>query len=362
MFFLLGAVIINMQYSYLTNKDLGFDKRNKILIKTNEMFGRHIDENSLRLYRDELKKNSMVKNASLSDMILGGNERIVSMSGFDFRGSSFFSYIFNIDEGANGTIGLKLKQGHMFSNDSSSDTTNTVIVNEAFVKAMGTTNALNETIGFLNKKQKTIIGIVKDFNYKSLKEKVSPIIFTNYKKLMTECLYVQYQTKDIQSLLSYMKTTWNKYFPDMAFKYSFLDERMENLYSEERKWKDIISYTSIIAVALACMGLFGMTLFSIQKRTKEIGIRKILGATAGNISIMLSKQFIALVVISDLIACPAAYYFMNKWLQDFEYRINISWWIFVLSGVAALLIAILTVCYQAIKAATANPVEALRYE
>jgi putative ABC transport system permease protein len=168
--------------------------------------------------------------------------------------------------------------------------------------------------------------------------------------------------KQQSETMAYIKGQWVKIFPDRKMDYSFMDQTYSQLYSSEEKLVQLFTIFSLLAIFVACLGLFGLSVFTTEVRTKEIGIRKVLGATVTGISLMLSKQFIRWVLIANLFAWPIAYYFMNKWLQDFAYRIEISWWVFVLSGGIALMIALLTVSWQAVRAASANPVESLRYE
>ena len=204
-----------------------------------------------------------------------------------------------------------------------------------------------------------VIGVVKNFNFKSLHEAISPL----YMSLQPESgLIFKIKTTDVAGLLATMKKQWDSYNTDEPFTYTFMDDLYNKTYSAEQKTGTILNIFSVLIIFVACLGLFGLATYTAEQRTKEIGIRKVLGASVTQVTQMLSKEFLKLVLIASLIAFPAAWWAMNKWLQSFAYRINISWWVFVVAGFTALLIALLTVSFQAIKAAIANPVKSLRTE
>ncbi|MGA8265360.1 MAG: FtsX-like permease family protein, partial [Ignavibacteriaceae bacterium] len=210
---------------------------------------------------------------------------------------------------------------------------------------------------------KKIVGVVKDFNYQSLHSNVEPLVFFNVPIFNNGVIKLKSSKySDIKAIIQKLETVLKKYSPDFPLEYNFLDESLANQYMAEERFEKAFLGFSILAIMIACLGLFGLSSFTTEQRTKEIGVRKILGATVNNIIVIVSKQFIWLVLISNLIAIPIAYYLMTKWLQNFAYRTNIGVWVFILAGCVALVIALATISYQAIKAATANPVEALRYE
>ena len=204
-----------------------------------------------------------------------------------------------------------------------------------------------------------VIGVVKNFNFKSLHEAISPL----YMSLQPEGgLIFKIKTTDVAGLLATMKKNWDAYNTGDPFTYNFMDDLFNKTYSTEQKTGVILNIFSVLIILVACLGLFGLVTYTAEQRTKEIGIRKVLGASVRQVTQMLSKEFVKLVLIASIIAFPVAWWAMNKWLQNFAYRINISWWIFLIAGFAALLIALLTVSFQAIKAAVANPVKSLRTE
>jgi putative ABC transport system permease protein len=240
--------------------------------------------------------------------------------------------------------------------------TESFIINETAVNKMGfksADEAINTPFRYSDRSGK-IIGVVKDFHFEAVNRQISPLIMllsTSYNRIA-----VRIRADDIQGTLTFLKTKWEEFNPNHPFQYNFVDYRFARQYDEEMIIREIFSYSSILAILIACLGLFGLASYTIQQRTKEIGIRKVLGASVPTIFYMLSKDFAKWVVFGNLFAWPIAYFIMNRWLQDFAYRIDISWWVFVLSGGIALVIALLTVSWQAIRAARANPVESLRHE
>jgi putative ABC transport system permease protein len=225
----------------------------------------------------------------------------------------------------------------------------------------GNTDPIGKTIIRSGQRHYTIVGVVKDFHYTSAKQKIAPLMMlaSNNSK---GSIIIKIKTTDINHLINDIKNQWNTYNASAPFSYSFLDEQYASLYASEQRTGQIFTSFSIIAIIIACLGLFGLAAFMIRQRVKEIGIRKVLGASTGSITAMLSKEFLKLIIIASLIAFPVTWYAMYKWLQDFAYRINIEWWVFLLAGCIALLVAALTISFQSIKAALANPVKSLRSE
>jgi putative ABC transport system permease protein len=230
---------------------------------------------------------------------------------------------------------------------------------------MGLRPSLGKEITVWGRKGK-IIGVTKDFNFSSLRDLIEPVILRipdpNQRNIFYRELSVRINPQSVHESLGYIQVTWKSFYPDQPFNFYFVDESQNANYLTEQRMGDIFKYFSILAIFIACIGLYGLTAFMIEQKIKDIGIHKVLGANITKIVFMLSKKYLLWIIISNAIAFPVSYYFMNKWLQDFAYRIDISWWIFILAGVIALMIALITVSIQAIKAATANPVEALRYE
>jgi putative ABC transport system permease protein len=246
-----------------------------------------------------------------------------------------------------------------------SDTSRAFIINETAVEKLGWDDPIGKTFEWIDRERNrkgTVIGVVKDFHYSPLREKIAPAALT-FRTPQFYNLGVRVKPEGLEETLAFFEKTWKQFVPaDIPFDYIMWDQQFENMYNQERRVQALTLLSSGMAILLACMGLFGLAAFSAQQRTKEIGVRKVLGASVSNLVMMLSTAFAKMVLIANLIAWPIAYYALQNWLSNFAYRIDLSLWIFVTSGIIALLIALLTVGYQALRAALSNPVDALRHE
>jgi putative ABC transport system permease protein len=262
------------------------------------------------------------------------------------------------------TLGIKIIAGRDFSRDYAMDST-AVLVSESYIRAMGwdikTFGQEIKKVKVYGNQEMRVIGVIGDFHALSLYNEINPVIFT-LRPGVQYCILVRIRPGDVQETLAFMKKKWEAFVPARPFQYYFLDEGIDRLYRREQRLGRIFGTFSLLTVFVACLGLFGLASFTAEQRTKEIGIRKVLGASVSGLVLLLSKEFMALVALANLIAWPIAYYAMNRWLQGFAYRIELGPGVFILGGVLALVIALLTVSAQAIRAARANPVEALRYE
>ena len=260
------------------------------------------------------------------------------------------------------TYGLQLIAGRDFSREYGTDDSSAFILNEAAVKKLGWSprEAIGKKMIYGNRNGQ-VIGVLNNFNFESLHNKIVPIIFL-ITKTGNSKFSVKISGNDIPGTLAFLKEKWTEFRPDYPFEYTFLEDRINDLYSSDRKLGDIFGIFSLLAVIIASLGLLGLATYAAEQRTKEVGIRKALGATVSGIVILFSKDFLKLVVLSNIVAWPLAYFVMRKWMEDFAYKAGISIWIFVFSGLIAVLIALLTVSFQAVKAAVTNPVESLRYE
>jgi len=237
------------------------------------------------------------------------------------------------------------------------------VVNEAFVHDMGWDEAVGkgmkmgwyDTVG-------SVIGVVKDFHFNSLHTKIEPLAMSYQPDWGFSEISLRIAGGDIQATLSGIRDMWQNMVPDSPFHYTFLDQHFEEIYRTDQQISQVLGIVTVLAIIIACLGLFGLASVTTAQRTKEIGIRKVIGATVSNVTALLSKDFVKLVLLANLIAWPATWFIMNNWLENFAYRIYVSWWMFVLAGGLALVIALLTVSTQAIKAALTNPVKALKYE
>ena len=265
------------------------------------------------------------------------------------------------------TLEIELVAGRNFSPASPTDLSGGFILNETAVKALGWDDPLGKTlewspgVGHETRKRGEVIGVVKDYHLMSLHETIEPLVL-HIEPRWFRTLAVRIQGEDIPETLAFLEKTWQKFDPDNAFEYTFLDEGFARQYEADARLGSIFGYFSLLAVAIACLGLFGLAAFSAERRTKEIGVRKVLGASITGIVALLSKDFLRLVLIGFVVASPLAYFGMSRWLESFAYRTEISGWIFLVAGLLALAIALLTVGYQAVRAALADPVKSMRYE
>jgi putative ABC transport system permease protein len=267
------------------------------------------------------------------------------------------------------TFQIKMAEGRYYSKDHAVDTVTSIVINEAAAKELQLTKPyVGKQLVQINRTVETsrtfdVIGVVKDFNFESLHNNIRPmVIFLFRQGGFGRYVAAKVKPENIQSTLSYMKDTWEKFAGNQEFEYTFFDDDFAKIYESEQRTGKIFTSFSVLAIFIACLGLLGLAAFTTEQRTKEIGIRKAMGASISSILFLLSKEFAKWVVIANIIAWPLAYFVMNKWLQDFAYRIDIHFSIFFYSGIIALFIAVITVSTQALKAAMTNPVESLRYE
>lgn len=361
---IVGTIVVWQQMKYIQHKNLGYNKEQLLTISNSWSLGKNE-----RIYKEKMLKDPRIVNATISAYKpagpSGNNNALAYPSGRDNEMMRTLEY--QVDEQYIPTLGMQLAAGRNFSRDLATDST-AMIVNETAAKAFGwgVNDAIGKTIvRKIDKEGKGmdipfhIVGVVKDFNFKSLHEPITPLLMVLGQDWG---LIFKIKTTDIPGLLSAMKKEWANFQTDEPFTYAFMDNLYNKTYVAEQKTSAILNIFSALTIFVSCLGLFGLITYTAEQRTKEIGIRKVLGADVSQITGMLSKDFIKLVCIAILIAFPISYWAMNKWLQNFAYRINTSWWMFVASGVIALLIALITVSFQAIKAATANPVNSLRME
>jgi putative ABC transport system permease protein len=354
---ILATLVVNQQMSFIQHKELGYDKDQMLVLRESYLLG-----NDEMAFKNEILKDSRVANVSSSAFVPAGPTDN-NMSGI-FIGEKFIRrmFVYNIDEQYIPTMGMELISGRNFSKEFGTDSTN-VIINEQIAKILGFgKNALDKTFirDTNNGKQNlTVIGVVKDFHFKSLHQTIEPLIMLNHSY---GGLIVRAKVSDMSGLIKSINGLWNSFKAKEPFSYSILDDSYNQTYLIEQKMGTVLSVFALLTIFVACLGLFGLVTFTAEQRFKEIGIRKVLGSTVPQIVTMLSKDFLKLIFISFLIAFPLGFYFMNKWLQDFAYRIQIQWWIFALAGLITLLIAFLTISWKSFRAATINPVKALRSE
>jgi putative ABC transport system permease protein len=357
---IISTIIIIEQVSYMRSKNPGFNKENVVVVDASGL----PTKKTYPLFRQAALAHPGITEVAGSELGIGEGTGW-SRSGFDYNGKHKDVFEYYVDDHFLPLMNMQLLKGRNFDPSIASDTTTSVIVNEAMVNDFGWTvdNAVGQQIkGYGENLTPVVIGVVKNFNYRSLSEKIEPQMFHQFADYQPFKFWVKIKPGDPANSLAALRDAWKSVVPEMPFKYSFLDEDLNRFYNAETRWSNIIGWAGGISIFLACLGLLGLAALSTINRTKEIGIRKVLGASASSIIALLSKDFLKLVVIAFCIAAPLAWYFMHQWLEGFAYRISISLWIFLVTCVSAVLIAILTIGLQAGKTAFANPVKSLRTE
>lgn len=361
---IITTAIVFQQLNYMQKASLGFDKDHIAILPYNNALNENFEA-----FRNELLSNANFKEAGRSSRIPTGrlldNMGASVLSGDSMRDVKTDLKFLSIDYDFIPTYGISMAAGRNISRQYGTDTLSFVL-NESAVKAIGWKSA-EEAIGKDFKYGNTkghIVGVVKDFHFESMHEPIAPMVFEMFPPSQSyyNSLSVKFSGNNIASSLAHLEKTWKKFLPEIPYQYNFLDERFAALYEAEEKQGTLFTVFACIAIFIACLGLFGLSAFAITQRFKEIGVRKVLGANVSSIVTLLSKDFLKLVLIAAIIAFPVAWYAMYTWLQDFAYRISIPWWIFLFAAITALLVALITVSSQAIKAALMNPVKSLRTE
>jgi putative ABC transport system permease protein len=362
---IVGTLIVYRQIVFMKNKELGFNKEHVVAIPR---MGDAIRK-SYHSVRAELLSLPGVIDVGASDRVPSRGNLISSFlpEGFPDDQMQTLDYM-NVDTHYIPTMGIEIIEGRNFSEDLATDQDESVLINETAARKLGWDDPIGKRFVFRpppgqegETTYTTVIGIVKDFHLQSLREKIDPlVIFYDYDELYT--FSIRIASDNVMHTMDLLKKKWGELDPNRPFHYYFLDDSFDDQYRREERLKNITFYFSFLAIFIGCLGLFGMASFTAEQRTKEIGIRKVLGASVSGIIRLLAKEFLILVAVANLIAWPIAYWAMNRWLQSFAYRAGIDPLIFVLSAILALAIALFTVSYQAIRAALSNPVDALRYE
>jgi ABC-type antimicrobial peptide transport system permease subunit len=349
------TLIVKTQLKYIQNKNLGFNKDNIGYF----MFPTRPDDPKLETFKKELSNNPDILSVTRAWNPFY-NEG--TMNGFSWAGKKesddIYFHMIGADVDYARTYKLEIKEGRFFSSEFSTDNT-AIVINEEAAKILGFRNPIGEIITTSRGSKLNIIGVVKDFHIQSLHYKIGPLIMQTGS---SNNFYIKMKPNKIISTVESVKKTYKSFDPGLPIDFHFLDDDYDNLYRTEQRMGKIFSYFSFLAIIISCLGLIGLSSFMTERRSKEIGIRKINGAKSFEIFFLLSIEYILWVLISIVIANPIAWYFMHKWLQKFAYRIEIRWWVFALTGAIVLVVALLTVGFQSYRAASKNPVEALRYE
>ena len=362
------TVIVYRQMNFLREKDLGFNKDQVIYFNAMGKIGEEP-----AAFKTELLQSPDIVSATIGyglpgDLFAGDAIKLVTKDGEKEETTNLFVADYDYIK----TLGMKVIAGREFLTDHPTDAENAFIINETAVKEFGfetPEKAIGKKLAWdkwipdsLNPvKRGEVIGVIKDFHSKSLHEKISKTVLIIYPPIVGK-VAVKVKAANISKAVQDIRTVWNKFSPDFPLDYNFLDENFEKMYKSEEKLSRLLWIFTAMAIFIGCMGLFGLAAFSAEQRVKEIGIRKVLGASVSNIVTLLSGNFVKLIILSLLIAGPVAWWVMNKWLEDFAYRISIGWLVFVIAGASAIIIAMITVSFHAIRAAVANPVAALRSE
>ena len=350
---IISSLIVFKQLNYMQEADKGFEQNGVLVIENMKDLG-----NNAKAFKKEIERFPQVKLTSFNDRMPAGNSIWMSTFKTPEMEKGLMVQTFPGDENYLSTLGFRLIKGRNFSKDLPSDTS-AVLLNQSAVKALGLTG--KDPIGMeVTDKGYKVIGVIQDFNFQSLKQEIEPAAMTF--GAAGARLSIKLSGHQMADFIGQLEKTWQKFQPEEPISYAFLDDNFAQLAMKEKMLGKAVSIFTLMAIFIACLGLFGLAAFMAEQRAKEIGIRKVLGANITGIIGLLSKDFLKLVLIAILIAVPLSYFFMDKWLADFAYRIEMQWWIFALAGFGAALIAFLTISVQSIKAAIANPIKALKNE
>jgi ABC-type antimicrobial peptide transport system permease subunit len=306
----------------------------------------------------EIKQVSLGIGAPISDANINSNFII---EGDD---NDYFTNVKTVDTAYNKLYGLKLLAGKWYSRTSEKDTSFNIVVNKSLTRKVGLTNpkdAIDMYLKMFGSNHARIVGVVDDFHLYSLQHQISPVVFMPYEQFYRQ-LSIKTNEVDFATIKPKLENMWNDIFPEYLFNYEILEDKIEERYSAEQRTSDIIKIFTFIAIVIACLGLYGLVSFMLVQRTKEIGIRKAIGATVPSLILLVSKQFLKLVVVSCILAWPVAYYLMNNWLKDYAFKIDIQFWVFLVAGLLLILITFVTIFHQAYKVSKTNPVDVLKYE
>jgi len=354
---IVGTIIVQKQTRFMMTKDLGFDKEQVLVL--------HLAntglENKSKEFAAALSHQSGVASISLTNRVPGHtfNTYEIIPEGHT-TDEHMMGSVLETDTEFPRTYNISMAAGRYFSPEMPTDTTDAIVINESMAKFLNWKDPVGKKFEIEGKRNGKVIGVIKDINTSSLKEAISPLAII----LKSNPMYLSAKLKpgSAKASLALIQERWKQFENVYPFDYFFLDEQLDKFYKSDTQLLSVLGIFAVIAICIACMGLFGLSMFTTRQRTKEIGIRKVLGASIPGVTVLLSKDFIKLVLLAAIIAFPIAWLLMNEWLEDFAYRVEITWWMFAVAGIGTLLIALITVSFQAIKAALTNPVKSLRTE
>ncbi|AXY73350.1 ABC transporter permease [Paraflavitalea soli] len=352
-FLIIATITIYAQFNYLTNEKLGYDDSNLVLANLPT-----IKASKTVLLKEELLKSPAIVDVACKNV--GSWSTVAKVNG-----STEISFAYEtVTEPYIPLLQIPLIKGRSFSKDFPSDSTHSVVVNEAFAKKAGWANPIGQEVNFwYNKNEKyQVIGVVKDYHYAALTEKIKPQLFTMKPGNSLGLAFIKIKPDGATAALQHIEKTFKTFYPNSPYSYIFKDQENLKSYEAEARWKKIMLFGAVLTIFISCIGLFGLSVMSAEKRVKEIGIRKVLGATVGHVVTILSRDFLLLVTLALIISIPIAWVTANAWLANYPYRITVSWWMFALAGVLVAMVAMFTISFNALKAAVANPVKSLRSE
>ena len=362
-FLIISTFVIFKQLHFIRNRNLGYQKEHIVTIPLRGNAGQQYEA-----FKSELSRDSRVSHVAATSevpVLIYYLHIGYDWEGKDPKKESRMNELL-VDYDFIETMNMSIAQGRGFSREYATDASEAYIINEAAVQAMDIESPVGKRFSAPTHdgmREGTIIGVVKDFHFRPLHDEIDPLVmFIVPEKFNFFCIRVKSGISDLPGTIGYIKSVWNKFTPNFPFKYNFLDSTFDKLYRSEQKTGSVFGYFTFLAIFISCLGLFGLASQMTEMRTKEIGIRKVFGASVSGITLLLSKDFMKWVVVANVIAWPTAYFAMNKWLQNFAYRTSIGIEIFILSGILAFVIALITVSFQSIRAAVADPVNSLRYE
>jgi putative ABC transport system permease protein len=351
---LISSGIILKQLNYMTKHEVGFDRQDMVVI--------HVDfaMSKVNALKEKILESPHVKGVTMSDRSFVSGSSSQSLR--NKEGEATTIRFLRVDHDYIGTLSLELIEGRNFEEGENTDTIPNVVVNETMVSALGLKDPIGERVVLgSDGTAVNIIGVVRDFHYDSMKDDIEPLMLHSFDYNTIWYLFVK-ADDNMAAVLEHCEKVWMEVVPEFNWEYTFMDENLEMQYTDEDRWSRIIAYASVIAILLSCLGLMGISGLLVARRFKEVGIRKANGATVRQVIVLLNRDLLKWVLVAYVLACPAAWFVMKQWLQDFAYRTQISWWIFALAGLAALLISVLTITLQIYRVARQNPVNALRYE
>ncbi|MEM9824500.1 MAG: FtsX-like permease family protein, partial [Bacteroidota bacterium] len=357
---IVSTLLVLQQFWFMQNKDIGFNKNQILLVDMNDEAN-----NQFETLKDELNRDRNILGVTASGQRLGNN---FHQWGFKIRTDSIRGLTpsnVNVDYDFLEVYEIRLKDGRGFSKAYAQDDGNSFVINESFAKEIDIENPVGVAAGhawYPNDTLGSIVGVVEDFNFNSLHYEINTLAMVVHPDWGYDELSVKVDGKNVEAAIAHIEKTWNKLVPSWPFQYSFLDEHFDELYNSDQQMRSVIGIMALLAIFIACMGLFGLAAITTERKIKEIGIRKILGASVWEIMVHLSKNFALLILLAFLIFTPFTYWIMKAWLNNFAYHIDIQVWVFIVGGALAFVIALLTLSYHTFRSARANPVKALRHE